>query len=453
VADDDAPMRSTPSVAGFACVVLLAALATARPSSASVRESDSDACVASVLGELGWQLHFDATDRTSIEAGSPCDRADAAHARAAGDLRARLPPPGHPAHRDALLQLVAHRASECAFALRLGDATRRAVDRLVANDGFRFSGLQTGWIGFGRGGPARDGWTPLRSFARALQPAQRPSRAIEGFYHGTIRAECGVGRQIAQYATQYELHGAEGFDRAFANREIVVGTFRQLQDSDSVLLGRSAGELVGDGVARAAARRGRQGLAGLPGFIFHVLGPETLDDIDNQAENFVVYSVSAEAAAALRAAGSFEPFNAQAHSRGSYERLLHARDRALRARLPPRKRRIVEQMERILHTPFFQGLEVYVHPRGVQPVAYHFARLLDLNPRTPFRIELGRHNLATTLRTRWWQQRLDACADAAAAAALTRPTRIARDPRAVAPALTVVPPAAVIPPASGGTER
>ena len=34
-------------------------------------------------------------------------------------------------------------------------ATQRAVDKLVANERFRFSALQTGWIGFGPGGARR----------------------------------------------------------------------------------------------------------------------------------------------------------------------------------------------------------------------------------------------------------------------------------------------------------
>ena len=66
-------------------------------------------------------------------------------------------------------------------------------------------------------------------------------------------------------------------------------------------------------------------------------------------------------------------------------------------------------MDAILADPFFQGFEIYVHPKGVKPVAYHFARLLDRNPRTPFRIELALHNLHTTIYDRWLAQRFEAC--------------------------------------------
>ena len=58
-------------------------------------------------------------------------------------------------------ELLAHPATTCAYAFKLGDATRRAVERLAANEGYRFSALQAGWIGFGIGGAARDGWRPM----------------------------------------------------------------------------------------------------------------------------------------------------------------------------------------------------------------------------------------------------------------------------------------------------
>jgi hypothetical protein len=301
------------------------------------------------------------------------------------------------------------------YASELAQATQRAVDKLVANERFKFSALQTGWIGFGPGGARRDGWQATRSFGRAFIPLQSPARAIEGLYAGSVRAECGTGRQIAQYATLYELFGAEGFDRAFAPEEIVIGTFNQLNASDSVLLGRHAGQFTHDGRAAQASRSGA--FIGLPGFIFHVLDRSTLDDIHNQAENFVVYEVSPGAAAALRAHGGFEHYNRINRqvwelsrplgltAERIYERLLYERDPALRAAIAPAKRAVIDRMDALLRDPFYAGFRIYVHPKQVKPVRYHIARLLDRNPRTPFRIELGLHNLDTTIYERWAAQR------------------------------------------------
>jgi hypothetical protein len=383
-------------------------------------ESQAHRCLLRRAEALGWRLHTTSDSQATIHAGAPCTRADLAEAHRHGDLRAALP--RDPVQARAALEALLHSpASHCAFSMRLGEATRRAVDRLVANEDFRFTALQTGWIGFGAGGARRDGWRRVRSFGRAYIPAATPSAAIEGFYNAKVRAECGVGRQIAQYAALYELFGAAAFDASFAPEDIVLGTFVALGDSGSVLLGRGAGTLSRDGRAEAAARLGRQAFAGRPGFIFHVFGPGSLDDVSNQAENFVVYDVSAPAAAALRDAGGFEPFNRQARelwelARGTgltaqrvHERLLYHDEPGLWRHIDPARHPALRRMRAILDGPFFRGVRVYVHPRGIRPVAYHFARLLDRNPRTPFRIELANHSLHGEIYRRWLELKGGEC--------------------------------------------
>ncbi len=388
-------------------------------------------CRIELLGALGWQFDtvpaVDPVAGEQIEgvrviAGRPCERADLASAWAAGELRVLLPE-HHPLDRDdALLdRLLADPATRCGYLFRLGGATRRAVDRLVDNRGYRFSGLQFGWIGFGFGGPGADGWRRTVSFGRGFQPAAGNWRAIEGFYRGRVRSECGVGRQIAQYASQAELYGADAFDREFDADEIVIGTFRQLHGTRSILLGRSAGELVRDGMAARSSRLGRQGFVGLPGFIVHSHSRDRLDDINNQAQNFVVYDVSQAAADGLRRHGGFAEYNRRSlrmwqlartldrRGRRYFERLLSERDPALRARLDAQQLAVVADLDRLLADPFFTGFRVYVHRHGVQPVGYHFVRMLDRNPRTPFQIELAMHNLHTTLYRRYVDHRLRDC--------------------------------------------
>ena len=381
------------------------------------------ACEREALASLGWQFVEDDVGTPAIEPGSPCDRASLAEAHAAGDLRVRVPPGLDAPQRAALhAELRAHPATICAHGFAIGAATRRAVDRLVTNRGFRFSLLQLGWIGFGPTGSARDGWEPMVSFGRAYRPRGRNSDAILGFYEGEVRAECGVGRQVAQYASQAELYGAAGFDTAFAADEIVIGTFNRLRASDSVLLGSAAGDLVHDGLARRASSQGRQALMGLPGFVFHVFDRRYLDDIHNQAENFVVYDVDDAAANALRAHGGLARYNAvnrevwelartlpPVDARRYFERLLHDREPGLRTALDDTSRATVARIDALLADPFYRGFRVYVHKLGVRPVGYHVVRLLDRNPRTPFRIELGQHNVHTTLLQRYIDHRVEAC--------------------------------------------
>jgi hypothetical protein len=403
----------------IAAAILVAALS----SGAAGAAAPGGHCALQALAGLGWRFEPADAATPAIEGGTPCERGSLAEAQAAGDLRVLVPRDAGTARLDALAAaLRTHPATRCAYGLALGEATRRAVDRLVANDGFRFSWLQIGWIGFGPTGSARDGWEPLVSFGRAYRPRAGNAAAINGFYDGQVRAECGVGRQVAQYAAQAELFGAEGFDRAFEADEIVIGTFNQLRASHSVLLGASAGTFVHDGLARDAAARGRQAFMGLPGFVFHVFDRSHLDDIHNQAENFVVYDVSAAAAAALRERNGFGWYNARNRElwelsrtlppgRGGeyFKRLLQHRDPALRAALDERSRSTVERMDALLDDPFYRGFRIYVHKLGVQPVGWHIARLLDRNPRTPFRIELALYNAPTTLLERYLEDLAGEC--------------------------------------------
>jgi hypothetical protein len=381
-------------------------------------------CTQRLLQELGWRFVPAQGSTIEVRPGTPCDRASLAEARAAGDLLVAVPTGTDAASIDRVAAgLLRHAATKCAYDFALGAATRRAIDRLIGNPGFRFSSVQMGWIGFGPTGSRHDGWKPVASFGRGYQPSGSNSRAIEAFYEGYVRGECGLGRQVAQYAAQAELYGKDAFDAEFAADEIVIGTFTRLQATRSILVGSAAGEFTRDGRAVQASQQGRQAFMGLPGFIFHVFDRSKLDDLNNQAENFVVYDVTAQAAAALREHGGFEFYNdrnrevwslarsIQAHKpRRFFERLIYERDSGLRSLQSVETLATLARIDELLDDPFYRGFQVYVHHQGVKPVGFHIARLLDRNPRTPFRIELALHNLHTTLYDRYVARRLRDCA-------------------------------------------
>lgn len=418
-----------PATRSTAAQVLRAATATALALLVAVplpgRAAHPGDCVRSLLERLGWQLSDADIDAPRVHGGAVCDRDNLRQAQAGGDLRVQLPR-GWPADRREpfLRSLLDDPATVCAYAFELGQATRRAATRLQDNPGYRFSGLQLGWIGFGAGGARAQGWEGFRSLGRGFQPAGSNSAALQAFYDGRVRSECGVGRQVAQLATQRELFGDAGFDAAFSPGELSIGTFLTLHDTDSILLGRHAGPFFADGKAVRTSRLGRQAFVGAPGFIEHVFDRQYLDDINNQAENFVVVEVSAAAGDALRAHGGFAHYdriNQRIWSLASqiagpgprrFERLLYERDPALRADLPARQQPVLAELDALLDDPFYQGFVIYVHPRGIRPVGYHIARLLDRNPRTPFAFELGLHNLHTTLYRRWVDTQLQQCAAA-----------------------------------------
>lgn len=392
-------------------------------------------CTQGLLQRLGWRFEDAGLRAPQLHKGPVCTRSSLAAAQAAGDLRVRWPADLPAGERQALLQqLLEDPATVCAYAFELGAATRRATSALQGNATFRFSGPQLGWIGFGlRGAPAQ-GWQRTRSFGRGFVPSAGNSHALQAFYSGAVRAECGVGRQVAQLATQRELYGDAAFDTEFAADELSIGTFLALHATDSILLGAHAGEFFADGKAVRASAMGRQAFVGVPGFIEHVYDNGTLDDLSNQAENFVVVTVGEGAAQALAQHGGlawYDQRNAELWNLAQdiprigqryFERLLFERDPQLRARLAPRYHDTLARMDQLLDDPFYQQFVIYVHPRGIRPIGYYVARLLDRNPRTPFSIDLAVHNLHTTLYRRWREAQLRHCA------ATGRPGSLTLDP-------------------------
>jgi len=392
-------------------------------------------CTQGLLQRLGWRFEDAELRAPQVHKGPVCTRSSLAAAQAAGDLRVRWPADLPAGERQALLQqLLEDPATVCAYAFELGAATRRATSALQGNATFRFSGPQLGWIGFGlRGAPAQ-GWQRTRSFGRGFVPSAGNSHALQAFYSGAVRADCGVGRQVAQLATQRELYGDAAFDTEFAADELSIGTFLALHATDSILLGAHAGEFFADGKAVRTSAMGRQAFVGVPGFIEHVYDNGTLDDLSNQAENFVVVTVGEGAAQALAQHGGlawYDQRNAELWKLAQdiprigqryFERLLFERDPQLRARLAPRYHDTLARMDQLLDDPFYQQFVIYVHPRGIRPIGYHVARLLDRNPRTPFSIDLAVHNLHTTLYRRWREAQLRHCA------ATGRPGSLTLDP-------------------------
>lgn len=379
-------------------------------------------CNMVLLQQLGWQLSEGAQQTPRMAAGDPCRRGSLADAQAQGDLQLQVPQVYSATQREQLAaQVLQQPASICAYAFLVGDAVRAASSRLQDNPGYRFSALQLGWIGFGTRGARAQGWQRFRSFGRGYAPQVRNSLAMEAFYSGRVRSECGVGRQVGQLATIRELFGDAAFDTAFTSGELSIGTFLSLHDTQSILLGSSAGELFGDGKAVRTSALGRQAFMGVPGYIVHAFDATYLDDINNQAENFVITDISAAAAESLALQGGFAHYDAlnkqlwtlaqQLPGSGwrRFERLLYARDQKLRAALPEAQQAVLLQMDAVLADPVYRELMLYVHHQGVRPLGYHIARLLDRNPRTPFAIELVLHNLHTTIYQRWLQARLRAC--------------------------------------------
>jgi hypothetical protein len=379
-------------------------------------------CAQGLLQELGWRFVPVDAATVDIQAGAPCDRANLADARGRAiwsfasrgiSMTWRVPGSTTPCSST--------RPPSVPTGLRwVRPRVARSID--WRQSGYRFSAVQLGWIGFGPTGSARDGWKPIASFGRGYQPRGTNSRAIEAFFSGQVRSECGVGRQVAQYATQAELYGPRAFDAAFDADEIVIGTFNRLRPSRSILLGTSAGRMTHDGRAVAASDRGAPGLHGPAGFHLPRVRPQHAGR--PQQPGGKLRRIRRQRG---RRRGVAPPWGLRVLQRPQSHDLVAGaltsgaqvaallRTPAARARPRPARRaarggtRHAGAAGCRVADPFYGGFAIYVHRQGVKPVGFHIARLLDRNPRTPFRIELGLHNLHTTLYDRYVAYRLEEC--------------------------------------------
>lgn len=372
-------------------------------------------CEAQVLQQLGWQAAPQSA-QPWLQDALICQMSNLK----AAQNQSLLYYPSH-WHQDvAVLQAALNsQASRCAFQFKMSDAVQAATQKLSLNARFRFTAVQASWVNFGT--RERSLWQQTRSFGRRFEPKYSNSQAFEVFYSGKVRAECSTGRQIAQIATLRELFGDEDFNRVFTASELSIGTSVSLHETDSVLLGRHKGEWFQDGSGRKTAALGRQAWLGAPGMIVHVKEASYLDDVSNQAENFVVVAVS-EAAQQQLSQGQgltrFQRDNVQLWQLSQsinqvgmryFERLLIEKDSTLWQALPPAQRIVAKQMLALLQQPFYQEFLIYVHPMGIKSVGFHVARLLDRNPRTPYTIELALHNIPTEVYQRWLQAQLQNC--------------------------------------------
>ena len=390
----------------------------------STAAATANTCEWAVLQQLGWQhsaVSKQAEARSSdVNSVAVCQAHSIEDAQAQGLLQLSLLT-GSPTERSERLQAaLMGQSSRCAWQMQVRHAVSVATRKLSANRGFRFTWVQSGWLSFS-GGSEAQGWRATKSFGRRYEPMWRNSLAFDAFVHGRSRTECGTGRQIAQLSMLRELFGDEGFDRMFSASELSIGTFVSLHDSDSILLGRHKGEQFADGSGRKTAAMGKQAWLGAPGFIEHVKPKSFVDDISNQAENFIIVDVSDAAQQHLQAASGFGRINADNEriwlwsqqltmvGERYFERLLYEEDARLWQTLPAEQYRIAKRMQALLAQAQYRQFQVYVHPMGTKPLAYHIARLLDRNPRTPYKIELALHNLPTEIYPRWVQFQLQQC--------------------------------------------
>jgi hypothetical protein len=166
-------------------------------------------CTQGLLQRLGWR--FEDARSVHRRCGWPCVRAPRCRRLRRQAICACNGRRNARCSAQALLQqLLDDPATVCAYAFQLGQP--RNVPLGIA--GQCHVPLLRPAAGLDRLRPARR--TRARLAAHAVSAvASCPSgnsHALQAFYSGAVRAECGVGRQVAQLATQRELYGDAAFD-------------------------------------------------------------------------------------------------------------------------------------------------------------------------------------------------------------------------------------------------
>jgi hypothetical protein len=397
---------------------------------AKVRLSDSEsardavvpatsACQISVLEKLGWKVTR-ATGTTQIfyTPGEACNRSTLDEVHAEGGLTIQIPEGMEEAKIQAALAPVLTSApSVCGYKFLVRSAIQTAVDALNENHGFSFH---------------KGGWPYVQFFRpeywqTSCAESGRPSCffprvenhvAIGEFTQGKIATDCALGLQAAEYETLRVLFGDAEFDAGFRAKEIVFAPWKTLYHTESATWGRLTNrDSLVDPFAKELSKLGALAFTGLSGYIGNVYGEAYLDTPIDRGENFATISVSLAAASELKKRGGFEYFNRQNvrifHLGRFLEPELEAKalttvDPATLP-LPEAERAVFRELQSILASPVYRDYLVYVHPQGNMTLGEHLVRLLKVNPRTPYSIQLYPSRMHRGIFLRYVNAQLASC--------------------------------------------
>ena len=226
---------------------------------------------------------------------------------------------------------------------------------------------------------------------KLVYAATKPSLAMEAIYTRDTVAECYVGQWIATFATQYELLGADLFDRAYAPGDLAFG---QTDEIYSTPIGKFRADddfhawrclLIPPEEADAPpevvlAGLGPVAFAGLQG-----VHQNTSQQVGAN-QNFVVQSVSERACREIRASGGFQKIV-------DLTRDILEATKTVRTALSSLQR---DEAQRVLDAawanPMLSEIRLYVHPMGIKTVA-EVARKEMAEHAKPVYIRLYRHGV------------------------------------------------------------
>jgi hypothetical protein len=215
------------------------------------------------------------------------------------------------------------------------------------------------------------------------------SEGLFDLYQNPFQTECAAGLQLSElyslwFLYRYDIDGeAQGdalFDKAYTGSQMAIGTWdgvaRSLNPFRTMVLNNI--NEAQDPTGARFAKLGRHGLTGVTGYIGKKKWELALNSPSDRGENFIVVNMS-NAAAADIAKNGVETLNYYAHrawqkfGRKFKFGLVQPNPRAAKAYLS--------------QYPVFNEVTVYVHPLGLLTLGDHIARLIGVNPATPYNFQ------------------------------------------------------------------
>ncbi|MDA1194464.1 MAG: hypothetical protein O2894_04705 [Planctomycetota bacterium] len=329
-------------------------------------------CELRYLLHLGWRFVRDpGVNEVVVDGGWPCRFRTLERAQAAGALTIRVPTAfganGARTLGPRLAAIADAPASRCAYQHRLAPALRRGIGRYV-------EGTESGRYQFpklfdlvhspvwGLRLPEHE-WT---KHDRVYHATYSSRAAMEALWRRGGIVECYTGQWLAIFGGQYELYGGPWFDEVFAPGDLQIGAPEPIKPSPLGRTTRGEGPYPyrallipesqrSEDAVLSLAPYGPMAFVGLSGIM------ENQSANERTNENFVVTQVSPAALQALVDGGGLSFLRAGATKVWEH---VNASVGLIRLLSEPSGEHLAA-IDRILASPAFSEIWVYVHPLGI----------------------------------------------------------------------------------------
>ncbi len=370
-------------------------------------------CASKLFQAAGWKTQiFNNTDTIHYNDGNPCDNENLQESWDEGELQIQFPNQKIELS-DKLMELLGSMTSRCGYKQKLKEATLNAAIKLAKNPYYRFTDGNA-FVEL-----PRSEWKCVGGSCYA--PRNSCSDAMDCLYTGSCKTECAVGLQVMGFAAQYEFLGEKAFNSLF-KKNLIVGPWSQLKQFEGHEIFQENKGSYEDSNLSKLASYGAAAWNGMGGAIHNLRGEDYLDSPADRNENFMIVHASQAAGKELAEQGSLDEINDIALEAWKFSSLLRAEVRNklfqpeifwgkdyeyvfeedfLSDLIGEQSAYVVLKIRELLSNDFLRGTLVYVHPLGIKSFSWHLTRLLRINSRTAYAIQLYPDQQLTTWFANW----------------------------------------------------